>query len=137
MGIVDEKTVGLSISILLAAKLGTSAFSRRTLSATESLSFVVLFFKIVLACLENFGWTLTTLLNTSQKSNCASYQKTLDQKEREQIGSQIYTKVDGERDRVTKFSWELFIKLFYWEFSIHFSRWGSREFPSKFISGSF
>ena len=49
LGIV-EKTVWLSISILLAEKLGTSAFSRRTLSATGSLSFVVLF-NIVLTCL--------------------------------------------------------------------------------------
>ena len=61
--------VWLSISILLADKLGTSAFSRRTLSATGSLSFVVVLFKIVLACLENFGFFF----------------------QRNQIGQKIYT----------------------------------------------
>ena len=72
LGIVEEKTVWLSISILLAEKLGTSAFSRRTLSATGSLSFVVVIFKIVLACLENFGWTFSFF-------------------QRNQIGQNVYT----------------------------------------------
>ena len=58
--------VWLSISILLAEKLGTSAFSRRTLSATGSLSFVVVLFKIVLACLENFGWTFSFFFQRNQ-----------------------------------------------------------------------
>ena len=66
LGIVEEKTVWLSISILLAEKLGTSAFSRRTLSATGSLSFVVVIFKIVLACLENFGWTFSFFFQRNQ-----------------------------------------------------------------------
>ena len=66
LGIV-EKTVRLSTSILLADKLGTSAFSRRTFSATGSLSFVVVvLFKIVLACLENFGWTFSFFFQRNQ-----------------------------------------------------------------------
>ena len=65
LGIV-EKTVRLSTSILLADKLGTSAFSRRTFSAPGALSFVVVLFKIALACLGNFGWTFSFFFQRNQ-----------------------------------------------------------------------